>query len=148
MPDYVFDEGERHPKPTAVKRPKGSKVSDVLVHTLITINGLNFFLRVTVKQMTSLKISRTKSRKSEKAYTIPQRSAGSSLSRSPITPTDSLSLKSQNPLATVTASVRNAVVEAPPPGASIYASTVTNPADIKSPRLPFGENAAVAGTVQ
>ncbi|THH28420.1 hypothetical protein EUX98_g5765 [Antrodiella citrinella] len=40
--------------------------------------------------------------------------------------------------------VSNTNVEAPPPNAGVYNSSVKDPSQIKSPQLPFGENVAVA----
>ncbi|KAH8118391.1 poly polymerase [Phellopilus nigrolimitatus] len=71
--------------------------------------------------------------------------------KSPLSPTDIQSLtspKAEHPLSSLAPIQPPTVVEAPPPGASVYTTAVKDPADIKSPHLPLGESAAVVGTAQ
>ncbi|KAI5123418.1 hypothetical protein M0805_006123 [Coniferiporia weirii] len=113
LPDYVFDEGERQPKPT-LKRSKTNKVSGK-------------------SNNTSPDLPNKKQKKS------------------PLTPADLQSLapsKAVHPISALNPVQPPTVVEAPPPGSTVYTSAVKDPADIKSPQLPFGEATAVAGTVQ
>lgn len=118
LPDYVFDEGERQPR-SALKRPKNGKGAD-------KTNG-------TSPDVPSSKRRRASNSVSE-SYPSSLTSVASVSINTQLKPSHNNGISSATP-STGTAQ------EAPKQSAAIY---IKDPAHIKSPQLPLGENVAVA----